>query len=227
VSPHPAGPLVDTPDRRRVLGVVADEIAALPQVRVRRVGVDGVDGAGKTVFADELADHLRRRGVSVIRASIDGFHRPRTERYSRGRTSAEGYYLDSFDYDAVHRDLLDPLGQGGSGRYLVACFDHTTDRPVAPRWRRARVDEVLVFDGIFLHRLELRPVWDYSIFLDVTPRTSVHRCAGRDGTPDDLDDPSLRRYLEGQARYLRECDPAGRATRLIDHDDLGQPRLIR
>jgi hypothetical protein len=66
-----------------------------------RVGVDGIDGAGKTTLADELAAALRARGRPARRVSADDFHRPPAERYRRGRASPEGYYHDSFDFAAV------------------------------------------------------------------------------------------------------------------------------
>jgi uridine kinase len=37
---------------------------------------------------------------------------------------------------------------------------------VAPE-EYADADAILLFDGIFLHRPELRPYWDFSIFLAV------------------------------------------------------------
>ncbi len=61
------------------------------------IAVDGIDGAGKTVFADALAEVFAEGGSAVFRASIDDFHRPRVERYARGRRSPEGFYRDSFD----------------------------------------------------------------------------------------------------------------------------------
>jgi ABC-type glutathione transport system ATPase component len=63
------------------------------------VGVDGVDGAGKTTFCDGLAQVLRSRGREVVRASVDDFHHPRAIRWQRGRTSPEGFFLDSYDYE--------------------------------------------------------------------------------------------------------------------------------
>ena len=60
-----------------------------------------MDGAGKTTFADELAAELLREGRTVVRISVDGFHRPRDERYRRGRHSPEGFWADSYDYDAL------------------------------------------------------------------------------------------------------------------------------
>ena len=51
-----------------------------------RIAVDGVTAAGKTTFADALADLLG----GIARISIDEFHRPRRA----------NYYPDSFDLDA-------------------------------------------------------------------------------------------------------------------------------
>ena len=39
------------------------------------VAIDGIDGAGKTTFADGLAEVFAEEGSAVYRASIDGFHR--------------------------------------------------------------------------------------------------------------------------------------------------------
>src|SRR5450759_1567169 len=38
-----------------------------------RVAIDGIDAAGKTTLADELAPLIEAQGRPVIRASIDGF----------------------------------------------------------------------------------------------------------------------------------------------------------
>lgn len=55
-----------------------------------RVGIDGIDGAGKTTIADELVAPIERHGRSVIRASVDGFPNPRAIRHRRGRHSPDG-----------------------------------------------------------------------------------------------------------------------------------------
>ncbi|HEX9419266.1 MAG TPA: hypothetical protein VGA81_09425, partial [Methylomirabilota bacterium] len=101
-----------TPARRAVLDRVAAAVLALPAERTKRVGIDGVDGAGKTTFADELRDRLVSSGRPLIRAGVDWFHHPKPVRYRRGRYSPEGHYRDSYDYAALRRLLLDPLGPG-------------------------------------------------------------------------------------------------------------------
>lgn len=52
-----------TPARLAVLERVARALLELPAASVVRVGIDGVDGAGKTTFADELAESWSRPGV--------------------------------------------------------------------------------------------------------------------------------------------------------------------
>lgn len=88
-----------------------------------------MDGAGKTVFADELAAVLESRRLAVIRASVDGFHNPSSIRYGRGRSSPDGFYRDSYDYDALRTFLLDPLAVHGDRRIVeVSTARHSRQR---------------------------------------------------------------------------------------------------
>ena len=83
---------------------------------IRTVALVGHGGAGKTTLADAIGAELIGLGRPIVRASIDGFHSPRAERYRLGRHSPEGYYRDSFQNDAVIASLLGPLGPVGSRR---------------------------------------------------------------------------------------------------------------
>lgn len=200
--------------RQDVLNAAADQVPRLD--RPALVAIDGVDGAGKTTFADELAEVLRARGREVVRASVDDFHHPRAIRWQRGRTSAEGFFLDSFDYERFTADLLVPFSAGQPFRR--ASHDLATDAYVTPSAEVAPPRAVLLVDGIFLHRDELADRWDFSIFLAVDFAVSVARMARRDGSSPDPDDPRNRRYVEGQRLYFAQCDPAARASLVIDNN---------
>jgi uridine kinase len=212
-----------------LLARLADAIAVLHPDRRIRVAIDGVDGAGKTVPADALAPRVIAKGRQVIRASVDDFHHPRAIRYARGRHSPDGFFLDSYDYPAFRRLLLDPLGPAGSGNYIAKYFDHRVDRPVAPQHQQAPSAAALIVDGIFLHRPELRAYWDLSIFLQIDFAISRERNAAREGTPEalDPDTPANRRYGGGQQRYLSECAPAQNADIVIDYNDLRAPKILK
>lgn len=212
----------------RLLGQVPDGRRAL-------VAVDGVDGSGKTTFAGELARVVPR---PVVLIHLDRFLNPRVVRYRRGRTSPEGFWLDSYDYTAIIRDVLEPLGREGSGWYREACHDLATDSPLDPPPLRAPEDAVVIVEGLFLHRDELARFWDFSIFLDVPFSETARRMAQRDGTDPDPEHPSMRRYVEGQRLYFAAAEPWTRATVVVDNarpdrrrvvDGLGEatvPRLV-
>ncbi|KAF0805900.1 phosphoribulokinase [Alcanivorax xiamenensis] len=87
--------------RKALLQRIAAVITNKMNGATLRVAVDGADGAGKSTFADELWRMLRADEIRVIRASVDGFHNPEVVRYRRGRYSPEGFYYDSYDYEAL------------------------------------------------------------------------------------------------------------------------------
>lgn len=207
---------------------VAEAVLALPSGRVRRVAIDGIDGAGKTHFADALGVELTVRGAKVIRVSADGFlEHPRT-RHRRGRDSPEGFYRDSFDYGRMVRLLLDPLSPGGNREYVREVYDLRREREVRRLPELAPDDAILVLDGIFVHRDELVRYWDYSVWLEVPFDVAIPRAAKRGVGVMDPDPKSVknRRYIEGQRLYMAECHPRDRATVVIDNADLTNPVLM-
>lgn len=212
--------------RQRVLETLAAAILKTPSPFVLRVAIDGVDGAGKTHFADELAPLLEVSGRNIIRASVDGFHHPKNIRYRLGRGSPEGFYRNSYDYDAFKKVLLGPLSPGGSGRYRTAVYDVDAETPVTTPEQQAEPGAILLLDGIFLHRPELRGYWDVSVFLEVDFEVSIPRGAQRGSGSPDLHAPQNRRYVEGQRLYLNESAPQRHATFVVDNNDLDAPYVV-
>jgi uridine kinase len=211
--------------RSELLKTIARRLASLPTNAVLLVAIDGVDGSGKTCFADELVPHLEEAGRPVLRAGIDGFHNPRSIRYRLGRSSPLGYFLDSYDYGSLRRHLLDPLARG-SDTVHTARFDYRTDQPVTTAVRRVEANSILLLDGIFLHRDELRPLWSCSVFLDVSFEVSFARMARRDGSSPDPEAEANRRYFEGQKLYLARCRPRDHAGFVVDNSALASPRVV-
>ena len=194
------------------------------------IAVDGIDGAGKTAFADALAEVFAEDGSAVFRASIDDFHRPRIERFARGRRSPEGYYRDSYDYATFRRVLIDPFREGaqtgGTTGFQLAAFDLRRDTPVEAAWTTAPRDAVLIVDGIFLLRPELRGLWHWSVWLDVPVDVAFQRMALRDGSDPSPAASSNARHREGQELYLKEAQPRAEASAIVDNGDLAHPHRV-
>lgn len=212
--------------RTELLQHIANAIFKLPADNVIRVAIDGVDGAGKTVFGDELSYLLQPFGRQVIRASVDSFHNPRHIRYKRGASSPEGFFRDSYNYKALITYLLRPLSPDGSRRFHKSAFDHRTNAAVVSDEEYAEPSAILIFDGIFLHRPELQAFWDFSIFIDVDFTISIPRGAQRgEGSPDPLA-LSNQRYVQGQKIYLSECNPKVHASVVVNNEDLEKPYIV-
>jgi uridine kinase len=225
-----AGGALALTERQRVVTALAGRVAAVRRRHPVRVAIDGVDAAGKTTLADELARHVVSCGRYVIRASADGFHRPRAERYRRGAESPEGYLGDAFARDLLRAWLLDPLGPGGDLRYCTAVFDLDADAPLDAPALDAPVNAVLVVDGVFLLHPELADAWDLRIFVDVpfeeALRRGVERDAGRFGSAEEARRRYERRYLPAQRLYLETVRPRELADVVVDNADPEAPRLV-
>ncbi|WP_433358425.1 uridine kinase [Micromonospora saelicesensis] len=213
--------------REQLLDDVADMVPTFPAPQCVRVAVDGVDGVGKSTFAGELAALLSDRGRHVVYVSADDFHHRRGVRHRRGRDSPEGFWLDSYDYEALVHNVLGPFGLGGSRRYRPAAHDLRTDEVLDLAWRTAAPGTVLIVDGLFLHRDELVEFWDFSVLLDAPFAVTVARMARRDGSHPDPEHPSLGRYVGGQRLYFAACAPHERADVVIDNQDVTRPVLAK
>jgi uridine kinase len=216
--------------RRLVLGRVAHEVLSRAEPsRPTRVAVDGITAVGKTTFADDLATLLRGIDARVLRVTMDGFHNPRAVRYRQGRGSAAGYYEDAYDLVGLRSGLLDPLGPGGDRRYRTAVWDLHEDRPAGGAPSVAPDDLVLVVDGSFLQKPEVRDGWDVVVHLwcpfDAAERRGVARDAAALGGEAAARDLFRGRYHAAQRRYLDEVDPVSRADIVVDHRDPQRPTL--
>lgn len=216
--------------RTTLLRELRDEVRQ--HYRAGRVilAVDGIDGSGTAPFADGLAEVFAEQGTAVFRAAIDGFHRPRAERDARGIGTPEGFYRDAYDYATFIRVLIDPFRDGAQTAAAtgiqLSYWDVEREAPVEARWVTGPEDAILIVDGVFLNRPELRRLWNWSVWLDVPVNVAYERVALREGTSPDLFAPRGRRYREGYELYAHDADPVARASAIIDNVDPERPQRV-
>jgi uridine kinase len=215
-------------ERNAVLQLVGAKITGIKRPYPTRVAIDGVSAAGKTTLADELAELVRELGRPVIRASVDDFHNVPSIRWARGRESAEGFYLDTFNYESFRSQLLDPLGPAGNRRYRTGVQDGATDlsRPI----ESAPPEAMLICDCIFAFRPELDDCWDFRVFVDVDHEETLTRAIQRDsawmGTPSELEARYRQRYIPAEKHYLATVQPEKLADIVIDNRNPDAPALL-
>ncbi len=218
---------MDNGTRDELLSRLAEAVGSVTVAHPTRVAIDGPPAAGKTTLGDELAVVLRAQGREVIRASIEGFLLPRSQRYQRGEYSAEGCYYDSFDFDALHRVLLDPLGPGGDRRFQQAVYDRPTETTLSQPVTTAPADAVLLFDGVFLLRPELIDRWDLRIFVSAAFEVVLDRARTRDlalfGSATEVERRHRERYRPSQQFYFDTVRPTDHADIIVHNDEPQQP----
>ena len=216
--------------RRELLKHLADTITQIRKSHPLRIAIDGVRTSGKTILAGELSTELEQYNHPAIMASVEGFHNPRENRYRKGRNSPEGYYLDSFDNNAIINNLLQPLGPKGNLEFKTAVFDFKTNTKVISSLQKAETNSILLFEGVFLFRPELKDHWDFKIFLDVDFETTVKRACERDyhlGTVQEITEKYAERYNPGQKLYLEQAKPKQQANIVIDNNEFKKPRITK
>lgn len=190
-----------------LVGLLVDRVASLAASGPAAIAVDGPDAAGKTTLAGQVSERLRATGLAVTGVSVDDFHAPPDIRHRRGELSPEGYYFDTFDYASLLRQVLVPVRDTGHGH------------------------QVLLVEGVFLHRPDLRGHWDLGVYLDVPEAEVVTRAVLRDvdrfGSEAEVRRRYREKYLPGQRLYRAEARPLRTADVVVDHETPERPKVLR
>lgn len=218
----------DAVTREELLVQLLTRILSLPDDRPRAVAVTGMTCSGKTTLATELGEVISGSGRPVVAVAYDDFHQPRERRYRQGRLSPEGYLDDAFDPAALRRLVLDPAA-AGAAEVTVASYDLAADEPVSPPPVPVGPGSVLLVEGSFLLVPELADAWDLAVLVLADPGRVVERALVRDadlGTPEQVRELYLRRYLAAEALHQERDGTWSRADVVVDLTDPMAPRLL-
>jgi hypothetical protein len=177
------------------------------------VAVDGPDVAGPGGLATEIAARLPVLGRSAVVVPASGFYRPASLRLEHGRTDPDARYTDWLDAGALTREVLAPVGPGGSGAYLPVLWDLERDRAARARPRAMPAGGVLLVPGALLQGVGLP--FDVVMHLRMSPGARQRR------TP-----PEQAWELPAFDRYDDEVDPVALADAVVLADHPDRPALV-
>lgn len=123
--------------------------------------------------------------------------------------------------------LLEPLGPGGNGLYRTASLDLASDTKLVQDPTPAPSNAILIVDGTFLQRAELRDCWDISVYVDTSAELSRRRGLRRDrpSLGEQVERLYRERYLPAENIYRVNFDPVLAADAVVDNNDLKSPKL--
>ena len=214
--------------REQLVVQLAAQVLALDESAPRAVALTGMSCAGKTTLAAEVAAVVDGAGRPVVPVAYDDFHHPKKRRYRLGRTSAEGYLDDSFDPDSLSRLVLDPVAAGGQS-VVPGAYDLAGDVPVDRAPVPIGAGSVVLVEGSFLLVPALAGRWDLSVFVVADAERVLERAVVRDadlGTPAEVREMYLRRYLAAESMHQERDDPWSHADVVVDLTDPAAPRVL-
>jgi len=194
------------------------------------IGIDGIDTAGKTIFADRVQKYMLADNIfEPVIISIDKFHNPKQKRYRKGEFSPKGFFEDSFNYEAIKTNVINPV-KNLDNHIVEGIYDFRTETELKKTRIDINRDIVLLFEGIFLNRDELYKFWDFSIFLKISFDTMLKRALTRDiemfGSLEAVRKKYEKKYIPGEKIYLNRCEPERRADIVIDNNDYENPIIV-
>lgn len=133
--------------------------------------IDGGGGAGKSTLARGIEDAFAGC-VSIVRC--DDFYRPLSAA-EFSRLSAQEAYENYFDWRRLRDEALTPLRNGQPARYQR--YDWSSDR--LAEWIAVEPREIVLIEGVFSTRPELRAMIDVAIFIETPRDERVRRMLAR------------------------------------------------
>jgi hypothetical protein len=192
---------------------LADRLAADRPGRWLRVAVDGAPATEPERLADSLVDPLRARGRAALHVPAGGFLRPASLRYEYGRTNPDAYYEGWLDEAGLRREVLDPVGPGGTGLVLPSLWDPVTDRATRAAYQAVPAGAIVLVSGALLLGGGLP--FDVTVHLEMSAAALARRTPGDD-----------RWTLPAFARYAEEVVPTAFADVVVRVDDPRHPAMI-
>lgn len=178
-----------------------------------RIAVDGPDWSGVDL-AGAISDAVSARGGEAILVRTHDFLRPASIRLEYGADDPEAFRDRWFDIDALNREVLLPLGPGGSRRYLPTLWDADRDRATRASYRTAAASAVLVLSGPML--------LGRGLDVDVTVHVALTPAARRRRVPPQ----AAARELPAFQSYDADVRPVDVADLVVRCDDPRHPAVL-
>lgn len=181
------------------------------------VGIDGLGGAGKSTVSEQLHELLSKEDYNVVLLHIDDFIHQKAVRYNDDYPEWECYYYLQWRYDYLINEVIKPIKQGARLNAEIELYDKDNDT-YFPKETVVPVGSIVIIEGVFLQRQELKDVFDHMIYIDIPEEIRLSRVLERDGYIGDKQQIRAKyenRYFPAEHHYIKACSPSENADHVI------------
>lgn len=183
------------------------------------IGIDGLGGAGKTTIVNSLKLQLNNRDYNTAILHIDDFIHPKNIRYNESKEEWYCYYNIQWRYDYLIKEILMPIKEGIEIDKEIEIYDKDNDIYTLEQIKIPQ-GSIILLEGIFLQRKEIREYFDYVIYLDVPKEVRLNRVINRDkyiGNSEEIKSKYERRYFPAEDKYIEEYSPIQNADYVLNY----------
>ncbi len=195
--------------------------------KAKIMGIDGIDFAGKKVFANKLGKYLEMLGKEYQIVYLEDYHRAVEESY-KGEDPVEAFYFNGFNNDKLIEEVLMPYKKNGSIDKIVYCLDNSGEAFVNERHYQLSDDGLMIILGCMMYREPLIRFFDMTVFMKVDYRESEHRASLIDVPIYGMDPVEVYRTknIPAQKMYVQRHDPYENRDFVIDNSNFHRPLLV-
>lgn len=179
------------------------------------VGIDGLGGAGKTIYASEIYHYISQRvPISVIH--LDDHIVQRNKRYNTGHPEWYEYYYLQWDIERLTKELFSRLHN--NPKEINLPFYSMKDDSITHKKIDVHPQGITIIEGVFLQRNEWREYFDFVIYLTCPFEVRKERVLTRDayiGDNSEVLDKYKKRYWLAEEYYLKNINPQKRANLVV------------
>jgi len=149
----------------------------VPAQRSALIAVSGIDGCGKGFITKEIVAGLQQFGLRVASINVDGWLNLPAKRFN-DENPAEHFYLNALRFDDLFSRMIIPLRDSRSLRIEMDYAEETATQYRKQVCEFENVD-VIVLEGIYLLKRDLRRHYDLSIWIECSFDTALERAIAR------------------------------------------------
>ncbi|HEV8507422.1 MAG TPA: hypothetical protein VGQ53_18550 [Chitinophagaceae bacterium] len=206
-------------DIKKLAGTILKRIHSHNGPDVFTIGVSGIDASGKGFVCRVLENELEKQNLKVANINIDPWQNPITVRLQK-EEPARNFYNTVFRWDDFFSQLISPLKKNGSIHLETKLIRTDSDEYYPFTYDLNKID-ILLIEGIFLFKKELRDYYDLKIWTNCSFETALQRAIARNS--ENLDKEQLihdyQLYYYPAQRYHFEKDNPFEAADIIYQND--------